>query len=141
MINPITMNYERVIIVILLVMLFIAFCKLCNGPKYVKTEMYFGRNMLDGTNVSNDEFHKFLNEIMTPLFPMGLTVYSTNGQMFDGKQIVKELSFVVMVVHEPTVAYNNNVVKAIDSYKTRFKTTQVMQTQYSTDATFHHRFI
>ena len=135
------MNYERVIIVILLVMLFIAFCKLCNGPKYVKTEMYFGRNMLDGTNVSNDEFHKFLNEIMTPLFPMGLTVYSTNGQMFDGKQIVKELSFVVMVVHEPTVAYNNNVVKAIDSYKTRFKTTQVMQTQYSTDATFHHRFI
>ena len=141
MINPITMNYERVIIVILLVMLFIAFCKLCNGPKYVKTEMYFGRNMLDGTNVSNDEFHKFLNEIMTPLFPMGLTVYSTNGQMFDGKQIVKELSFVVIVVHEPTVAYNNNVVKAIDSYKTRFKTTQVMQTQYSTDATFHHRFI
>ena len=135
------MNYERVIIVILLVMLFIAFCKLCNGPKYVKTEMYFGRNMLDGTNVSNDEFHKFLNEIMTPLFPMGLTVYSTNGQMFDGKQIVKELSFVVIVVHEPTVAYNNNVVKAIDSYKTRFKTTQVMQTQYSTDATFHHRFI
>ena len=135
------MNYERVIIVILLLMLFIAFCKLCNGPKYVKTEMYFGRNMLDGTNVSNDEFHKFLNEIMTPLFPMGLTVYSTNGQMFDGKQIVKELSFVVMVVHEPTVAYNNNVVKAIDSYKTRFKTTQVMQTQYSTDATFHHRFI
>ena len=134
------MNYERVIIFILLVMVFIALCKLCNGSKYVKTEMYFGRNMVDGTNVSNDEFHKFLNEIITPLFPMGLTVYNTNGQMFDGKRIEKELTFVVMVVHEPTVAYNNNVVKAIDSYKTRFKTTQVMQTQYSIDATFHHRF-
>jgi len=135
------MNYERVVVVILLVMLFIALYKLYNGYKYVKTEMYFGRNMTDGTSVSHDEFNKFLNEIITPLFPMGLTVHDTRGQMFDGKQIEKESSFVVVVVHDPTVAYNKNVAKAIDSYKTHFKTTQVMQTQYAVDANFHHRFM
>ena len=135
------MNYERVVIAILLVMLFIALYKLYNGSKHVKTEMYFGRNMLDGTNVSHDDFHTFLNEVITPLFPMGLTVHTTNGQMFDGKQIEKELSFVVVVVHDPTADYNKNIDKAIDSYKTRFKTTQVMQTQYPIDANFHHRFM
>ena len=135
------MNYECVIIVILLVMVFIALYKSYNGYKYVKTEMYFGRNMTDGTSVSHEEFNKFLNEIITPLFPMGLTVHDVNGQMFDGKQIEKELSFVVVIVHEPTVDYNKKVDKAIDSYKTHFKTTQVMQTRYVIDANFHHRFM
>ena len=134
------MNCSRVIVVILLVMLFIALCKLYNGYKYVKTEMYFGRNRTDGTSVSHAEFHKFLNELMTPLFPMGFTVHDTNGQMFDGKHIEKELSFVVVIVHEPTVSYNEKVAKAVDSYKTHFKTTHVMHTQHAIDATFHHRY-
>ncbi|WP_442936315.1 DUF3574 domain-containing protein [Nostoc sp.] len=33
--------------------------------------------------VSNNDFQRFLNNVVTPLFPDGLTVFDTNGQYLD----------------------------------------------------------
>ena len=40
-----------------------------------RTELYFGRDKNDGTQVSDEEWSKFLDEIVTPKFPDGLTVF------------------------------------------------------------------
>ena len=71
--------------------------------------------MINGTSVSFNDFNSFLNDIITPLFPMGLTVHNTDGQ-----KIEKEKSFVVVLVHKSTLLNNENVNKIINLYRTQF---------------------
>src|SRR4051794_5043760 len=42
--------------------------------------LYFGRNRPDGGRVSQAEWDQFLNEVITPHFPDGLTVVRAVGQ-------------------------------------------------------------
>ena len=49
-------------------------------PSFWRTELYFGRDKNDGTQVSDEEWSKFLDEFVTPKFPDGLTVLDGSGQ-------------------------------------------------------------
>ena len=48
--------------------------KLFQASPFIRTELYFGRNKPDGTEVSRKEFDKFLSGFVTERFPDGLTV-------------------------------------------------------------------
>ncbi|MGH7930713.1 MAG: DUF3574 domain-containing protein, partial [Candidatus Binatia bacterium] len=47
---------------------------------WARTELYFGRGKPDGSIVTDDQFRAFLDDIITPRFPNGLTVLSAAGQ-------------------------------------------------------------
>src|SRR5262245_46344247 len=47
---------------------------------FIRTELYFGRNKPDGTEVSRKEFDGFLSGFVTERFPDGLTVLNGRGQ-------------------------------------------------------------
>jgi Protein of unknown function (DUF3574) len=66
---------------------------------FARTELYFGTAKRDGA-VTDEEFKKFLDDVMTPLFPEGLTVTKAYGQFkgADGATI-KEDSFVVVLIY------------------------------------------
>jgi hypothetical protein len=52
-------------------------------PKLIQEDLYFGRNIAGGGEVSEAEFQAFIDAEITPQFPDGLTVYETNGQFLD----------------------------------------------------------
>ena len=66
---------------------------------FARTELYFGTAKRHGA-VTDEEFREFLDDVMTPLFPDGLTVMKADGQFkaADGETI-KEHSFVVVLIY------------------------------------------
>lgn len=66
-----------------------------NSPsnEFIKTDLYFGRDIPGGGEVSENDFQTFLNNVITPSFPDGLTVFDANGQYLDNTgTIIKEKS-------------------------------------------------
>ena len=69
------------------------------GLAFARTELFFGTAKREGA-VTPDEFNRFLDEVVTPLFPDGLTVTKMAGQ-FRGEDgvTVKEDSYVLVLMY------------------------------------------
>ena len=68
--------------------------------KFRRTELYFGRSKRDGSIVTDEEWTKFLNDVVTPRFPDGFTVLDGTGQYRDKTgTIVKEPSKVLIFLY------------------------------------------
>ena len=67
---------------------------------FARTELYFGTAKSDGTVVTEEEFRAFIDEVITPRFPDGLTVLKGDGQFrLDDGTVIKEQSFVVILLY------------------------------------------
>jgi hypothetical protein len=66
---------------------------------FVRTELFFGTAKPDGA-VTEEEFKTFLDEVITPLFPDGLTVVKADGQ-FKGADglTLKEDSYLLILLY------------------------------------------
>src|SRR5256885_1118405 len=71
------------------------------GERYFRTELYFGFGRKDGTEVTIDEWNKFLADEVTPRFPDGLTIVEAAGQ-FRGASgtIVRERSRMIILLYK-----------------------------------------
>ena len=86
---------------------------------FVRTELFFGTAKPEGV-VTDEEFREFLDRIITPRFPDGLTLLKGNGQ-FRGEDgvIVKEDSFVLILLY-PLEDFRESSRK-IDVIRERYK--------------------
>ncbi len=103
------------------------------AESFWRTELYFGRDKNDGTQVSDEEWSKFLDEIVTPKFPDGLTVLDGKGQYrLENGTIVKENSKVLVLLYTPkTRVVNNRKIEQIrNEYKKMFKQESVMRIDF-----------
>jgi hypothetical protein len=67
---------------------------------FVRTELFFGTAREDLPPVSDEEWHQFLDSVITPRFPEGLTVYTAEGQFQDESgSVIKEKSFVLLLLY------------------------------------------
>jgi hypothetical protein len=102
-----------------------------------QTELYLGRDIPGGGAVSDEEFQKFLEEVVTREFPRGMTVFDAYGQMQDdGGNIVKQSTKAVLLVHEKGKAADDSIAGVIDAYRERFGSPQVMRTTIPIDVEF-----
>jgi hypothetical protein len=104
-----------------------------NPQNFWRTELYFGRDKNDGTEVSDEDWSKFLDEFVTPRFPAGLTVLDGNGQYrLENGIIVKEKSKVLILLYSPkTRTVNSRKIDQIrNEYKKRFKQESVMRIDF-----------
>jgi hypothetical protein len=70
-----------------------------NALAFVRTELFFGTAKPEGA-VTEDEFKTFLDEVVTPLFPDGLTVLKADGQFKGADGItIKEDSYVLVLLY------------------------------------------
>jgi Protein of unknown function (DUF3574) len=95
-----------------------------------RTELYFGRDKNDGTEVSDEEWAKFLDVIVTPRFPVGFTVLDGKGQYrLQNGTIVKENSKVLILLYTPkTRTVSNRKIEQIrNEYKKLFRQESVMR--------------
>jgi hypothetical protein len=69
------------------------------GLAFARTELFFGTAKREGA-VTPDEFRRFLDDVVTPLFPDGLTVTRVDGQ-FRGEDgvTIKEDAYVLVLMY------------------------------------------
>jgi hypothetical protein len=97
---------------------------------FARTELYFGRNKPDGSTVSEEDWRKFVDEIITPRFPDGFTVLNGDGQ-FRGKDgaIVREESKVLILFYErkDRKPVGSRIEEIRGEYKKRFNQESVLR--------------
>lgn len=98
------------------------------GTGFVRSELYFGLSRKSATDVSPAQWQAFVDEVITPRFPNGLTVLDGNGQwqMSDGS-LAKEKSKVVILVHPCTADETRKLDEIRDEYKKRFSQEAVLE--------------
>lgn len=94
---------------------------------WFSTEIYFGRRISAGGEISERQFADFLLNQVTPAFPTGMTVYDAYGQMQRRNgEIVKQKTKVVVLVHRNAKADEDAINKIIGAYRSGFGNPQVM---------------
>jgi hypothetical protein len=101
-----------------------------HASPFIRTELYFGRNKSDGTEVSRKEFDEFLSGFVTERFPDGLTVLNGRGQFLNSKGDVERERSVVLILLYPVSARNEKHIKIEEireEYKKRFLQQSVLR--------------
>lgn len=94
--------------------------------KFNKVSLYFGTSTNEGI-ITNEEWSNFLDEIVTPNFPEGMTIHDTYGQWKrpDG-DIVKEPGKVIVHIYDINEDKSENIKAIINGFKERFKAQSVI---------------
>ncbi|MFG2720537.1 DUF3574 domain-containing protein [Streptomyces sp. NPDC048416] len=90
-----------------------------HGSPYVATHLYFGTGRHNGQPpITDEEFMKFVADVITPRFPAGLTIQAGRGQWRDKTgSINRENSYELTVLypsreartHDPDIEYIRNL--------------------------------
>ncbi len=100
---------------------------------FIRTELFFGRNKSDGTEVTRKEFDDFLSGFITERFPDGLTVLKGRGQFLNSKGDVEKERSIVLILFYPVEVRKEKHLKIEeirDEYKTRFKQQSVLRVDH-----------
>lgn len=100
------------------------------GTPFARTELFFGRNKPDGGKVGKREWESFLNEVVTPRFPQGLTVLSGAGQFLDShNEIEEERSLVLILIYplEQRKEKSARIEEIRERYKQLFRQESVLR--------------
>lgn len=121
-------------------------CAVASGPasapavaasEIVSDRLYLGRSRADGAEVSEEEWARFVAEVVTPRFPEGLTLWRAEGQWRgETGEIVTEGVFVVELIHPRSEATDRAVDEVAAEYKRRFRQEAVMHLRAAVDARF-----
>jgi hypothetical protein len=102
-----------------------------NTKLFVRTELFFGTDKPDGSEISKDEFRRFLKEEITRRFPDGLTVLTGTGQFRDAEndKIIREKSMVLILLYplDKREESHEKIEQIRKSYKERFKQLSVLR--------------
>jgi hypothetical protein len=97
---------------------------------FLRTELYFGSNKPDGTAVTPEEFQKFLNEVITPLFPDGLTLLTGLGQFKGSSGVIERERSMVLILLYPveTARTSGQSIETIRAaYEKKFQQESVLR--------------
>jgi hypothetical protein len=104
---------------------------------FVRELVYFGRNRPDGGTVSDAEWEEFLDEVVTPRFPTGLTVIQATGRWKGQSGVTEqERSEIVTLLHAGGAEARQAVVDIAAEYKRRFHQEAVLRERTTTCARF-----
>jgi uncharacterized protein DUF3574 len=97
---------------------------------FVRTELFFGARKPDGGEVSETEWEAFLDKVITPEFPDGLTVLVGKGQFRGSDGVVIEERSVVLILLYPLRARRESgrkIEKIRAAYKRDFRQESVLR--------------
>jgi Protein of unknown function (DUF3574) len=95
-------------------------------------ELFFGRGLPDGGEVSDAAWLGFVDEEVTPRFPDGLTILDAVGQYRAGDTASRERSKLLIMVVLDARELDARVDAVIASYKARFQQQAVLRVDGST---------
>jgi hypothetical protein len=93
----------------------------------VEDTLYFGTQRPNGV-VTNEEWSRFLRDVVTPRFPRGLTVSDASGQWLSANgSLERESTHIVYLVHPDDNANDALLAGVISEYKSRFAQESVLR--------------
>jgi hypothetical protein len=98
--------------------------------KYYRTELYLGMSIPSGGAVSEEDWEKFLVEVVTPEFPDGFTILAGRGQYREASgTIAKEPSHVLvfLYVRSERKSAGAKIENIRREYKKRFSQESVLR--------------
>jgi hypothetical protein len=99
-----------------------------HGQIWSRTELYFGLSRSDGPDITDDEFQRFLDAVVTPRFPDGLTLLAGNGQFRGSSGIIVQERSKLLILFYPWSNQRNRAVESIRSiYKRDFHQEAVLR--------------
>jgi hypothetical protein len=94
----------------------------------VADRLVFGRAIPDGGSVSEEDWRAFLEDVVTPKFPEGLTVWRAEGQWTDpGGVLVEEPVLVIEIVHPASATADSAMASIAEEYRRRFRQDAVLR--------------
>jgi hypothetical protein len=99
------------------------------STSFYRTELYFGSERPDGSEVTEAELERFVDDEVTPRFPDGLTLLTGEGQFRDSSgEIVEEHSYVLILLYPPNDKEANDEIEEIrEDYKRAFEQESVLR--------------
>lgn len=96
-------------------------------PELIQVDLFFGRNIGGVEGVTQEQFQAFVDQAITPRFPLGLTNFDANGQFLssDGT-LVREPAEVVSLIIEDTEANEAAIDAIVSKYKQQFQQESVL---------------
>ena len=93
----------------------------------IQDTLYFGTAKPAGS-VGADEWAAFLEQVVTPRFPQGLTVSAAAGQWrgADGT-IMREATHVLHLIHTDETVHERAIADIVAAYKRRFEQEAVLR--------------
>lgn len=101
-------------------------CDLSHG-----TNLFFGRDIENKREVSEEEWAAFLDETVRPRFP-GHTVFDATGHW----QQTSEKTKVLSIFHEGDAATSKQLTDIAEDYRRRFKQQSVLRADFDACVTF-----
>lgn len=103
----------------------------------VRDVLYFGRNTPDGPELSDSSWQQYVDEVLTPRFPAGLTIWDAAGQWRGvSGRVERERSKVLTLLHPGDARSDGLVSEAIEEYKRRFAQEAVLRERMTTCSRF-----
>ena len=112
---------------ILVIGLSLVGCRAVSQDTWTREEMYFGLSRPDGGMVSDVDFSKFVDDVITPRFPDGFTIVPVIGQYREHSgKIAHEPSRIIVVFSpdDPLTRQKIDDIRAL--YKQRFAQESVL---------------
>ncbi|HUR56950.1 MAG TPA: DUF3574 domain-containing protein [Opitutaceae bacterium] len=103
-------------------------CTGVSGDRWVRSEMYFGLLRMDKSPVTEIEWETFVEQVVTPRFPAGLTIFNGAGQWRNSAgHIDREPSKVLVILHPGTESMEVKIDEVRRLYCERFNQEAVMK--------------
>jgi Protein of unknown function (DUF3574) len=107
----------------------------CMAPmsRQVSDTLYFGSNIAGGGEVTEAQFAEFLERVVTPRFPDGLTVWNARGQWRDASgRVLREPSHVLRLLHPDMPGAERGIAEIIAGYRAEFRQEAVLRVREET---------
>ena len=111
----------------------------CRPPMapWTQVELYFGRGLADGAVIGEAAWRDFLAEVVTPLFPDGLTVVDAAGQWRGADGVVAREPTKLLIILVPDADAAGPAIEGIiASYKDRFDQESVLHAEQAVCVAF-----
>jgi hypothetical protein len=86
----------------------------------VRHELVFGTARPHGSPIGEDEWQSFVDSVVTPRFPDGLTVLDARGQWRGAGGLTKEHSRILVIWHDRLPSRDADIEAVRSAYKARF---------------------
>jgi len=97
-------------------------CLVAGQRPMIVTELFFGREIPGRAPLSDEEWARFVAQIVTKEFPAGFTVIDGNGQWFDPTThtITGERTKIVILAAVPAPDLTGRILRVRDAYRRLF---------------------
>lgn len=112
------------------ILIFLFYLSACNTTRITETQLFFGQNRMDGTEITSEEWTDFKQTFLRSYFTAGFTELAAKGSWYDSAlaQNITEPTILIIYIHPQTQAESLKIDSLRNVYKSIFQQQSVLRT-------------